>query len=136
MGRILAIDYGRKRTGLAVTDENRIIAGPLDTIGSHVVLDYLKNYCLKEEVDCFVVGEPLQTDGTASQSAVYIEPFIKSLKKLFPATPVNRINERYTSLLASRAIAESGLRKKARQDKALIDKVSAVIILQWYMETL
>ena len=136
MGRILAIDYGRKRTGLAVTDENRIIAGPLDTVATHLLMNYLKQYCLSETVDSFVVGEPLQKDGTASQSAIYIEPFIKLLKKNFPAIPVHRIDERYTSVLASRAIAESGLRKKARQDKALIDKVSAVIILQWFMETL
>lgn len=136
MGRILAIDYGRKRTGLAVTDENRLIAGPLDTVPTYTLLNYLKEYCSREAVECFVVGEPFRSDGTASESAVYIEPFIRNLKKVYPDIPVKRIDESYTSVLASRAIAESGLKKKDRRNKGLIDKVSAVLILQWFMETL
>lgn len=134
MGRILAIDYGRKRSGLAVTDENRLIAGPLDTVASHDLLGYLKKYCLTETVDGFVVGEPLQMNGTASESSQYIKPFLVSLEKAFPNIPVYRVDERFTSKMASRTILESGLKRKARQDKALIDKVSAVIMLQTFME--
>ncbi|MHC1707829.1 MAG: Holliday junction resolvase RuvX [Bacteroidales bacterium] len=136
MGRILAIDYGRKRAGLAVSDQNRLIAGPLDTVSSHVLMNYLKEYCSSEEVDCFVVGEPLQMNGQASESTIYIVPFLKNLKKNFPDKPIYRVDERFTSRMATRAIAESGLKKKDRRDKALIDKVSAVIILQSYMDNL
>jgi putative Holliday junction resolvase len=136
MGRILAIDFGRKRTGLAVTDENQLIAGPLDTVPSHKVLNYLSDYCRTEKVVLFVVGEPVQMNGQASESAAFIEPFVKSLGKAFPEIPVHRVDERFTSLLASRTIAASGLKKKDRRDKGLIDKVSAVIMLQTFMETM
>lgn len=136
MGRILAIDYGTKRVGLAVTDENRIIAGPLDTIPAHLVLDYLTKYLSAQTVDVFVVGKPLQLSGQDSESMGQTQAFVRSLVKQFPSIPVEWVDERFTSKMASQAIAQSGLKKKARQDKALIDKVSAVIILQSYMEIL
>jgi len=134
MGRIVAIDYGQKRTGLAVTDELKIIATGLTTVRSMDVLDFLKDYLRKNEVECFVVGEPRQMDNTASESTVYIEPFVKKLATAFPGIPVKRMDERFTSLMATRAIRDAGLKKKDRQDKALVDTVSATIILQSYME--
>ncbi|MEI7896286.1 MAG: Holliday junction resolvase RuvX [bacterium] len=134
MGRIVAIDYGQKRTGLAVTDELKIIATGLTTVRSMDVLDFLKDYSAKNSVELFVVGEPKQMNYTASESAVFIEPFVKALKTAFPSIPVERADERFTSLLATRAIREAGLKKKDRQDKALVDTVSATIMLQSYME--
>ncbi len=134
MGRIVAIDYGQKRTGIAVTDELKIIATGLTTVRSMDVLVFLKDYTEKNDVECFVVGEPKQMDYTASESSVFIEPFVKALKALFPGIPVQRADERFTSLLASRTIREAGLKKKDRRDKALVDTVSATILLQSYME--
>jgi putative Holliday junction resolvase len=134
MGRIVAIDYGQKRTGIAVTDELKIIATGLTAIRSMDVLAFLKEYTLTNQVECFVVGEPKQMNYTASEASVYIEPFVKALKVAFPAIPVERADERFTSLLATRTIREAGLRKKDRQDKALVDTVSATIMLQSYME--
>ncbi len=134
MGRYLAIDYGKKRTGLAVTDENRLIAGPLDTVETSRLMSYLKNYCAQQEVECFVVGKPLRWSGEDSEVSVFIEPFVRSLEKTFPGIRVDRMDERFTSLMASRTLLEAGLKKKDRRDKALVDKVAAVIILQSYME--
>ncbi|MCK9422677.1 MAG: Holliday junction resolvase RuvX [Bacteroidales bacterium] len=134
MGRILAIDYGQKRTGIAVTDELQIIATGLITVQTHGLIDFLKDYVNQNKVDCFVVGEPRQMNNTPSQSSVYIEPFVKKLGMIFPGIPVKRIDERFTSLMATRAIRESGAKKKTRQDKALVDTVSATIILQSYLE--
>ncbi len=134
IGRIIAIDYGQKRTGLAVTDPDRIIATALTTIRSMDVLPYLKDYTDREFVNLFVVGEPKQMNNTFSESARFIDPFVKQLKKAFPSIPVERIDERFTSKMAQRTILESGIGKKARQNKALIDTVSAVIILQSYLE--
>ncbi len=134
MGRIVAIDYGQKRTGLAVTDELRIIATGLTTVPSADVLSFLKEYVRKNEVERFVVGEPKQMNYTASESSLYIEPFVRKLAKEFPLIPVVRMDERFTSLMATRAIREAGMKKKDRQDKALVDTVSATIILQSYME--
>jgi putative Holliday junction resolvase len=136
MGRIVAIDYGQKRTGLAVTDELKIFATGLTTVRSADVLEFLKDYTGKNKVECFVVGEPKQMNYTDSESAVFIEPFVKALVKAFPQIPVKRADERFTSLLASRAIREAGLKKKDRQDKALVDTVSATIMLQSYMQTI
>ena len=136
MGRIVAIDYGQKRTGIAVTDELRIIATGLTTVRSMDVLDFLKDYVGKNTVECFVVGEPKQMNNAASESTVYIEPFVQKLKAAFPSIPVMREDERFTSLIATRAIRDAGLKKKDRQDKALVDTVSATIILQSYMEKL
>jgi putative Holliday junction resolvase len=134
MGRILAIDYGRKRVGLAVTDELKIIATALTTVPADRIMSYLKEYTSRNTVECFVIGEPKQMNNTASESAKYIEPFIRRLKVEFPAIPVERMDERFTSMMATKAIRESGAKKKDRRDKSLVDTVSAVIILQSYME--
>jgi putative Holliday junction resolvase len=134
MGRVLAIDYGRKRSGIAVTDENRIIASPLCTVPSGELIAFLKSYTAKEKVDVLVVGESLQMNGLPSQSAEFIEPFVKLLGKTFTAIPVERVDERFTSKMASHAILQSGAKKKERQDKSLVDMVSAAIILQTYLE--
>ncbi len=136
MGRILAIDYGQKRTGLAVTDELRIIATALNTIPSATVLTYLKQYTQQNQVDCFVVGLPVTLQNKPSESTRFIEPFVKQLSKLFPEIKIECFDERFTSKMASQAIFDSGAKKKDRQDKSLIDKVSAVILLQSYMQML
>lgn len=135
MGRIIAIDYGRKRTGLAVTDELQIIATPLTTVSSHMVLAFLKDYARENTVECFVVGEPLQMNNTASESAKYIEPFLRKLKNEFPGIPVKRMDERFTSKMAERVILNSGLKKSDRMDKSLVDSVSATLILQSFLES-
>lgn len=134
MGRILAIDYGTKRTGLAVSDPSRIIAGGLDTVPTHTLMPYLKKYMSENPVDIIVVGKPLQMDGSESESFSHIGPFVKRLEKEFPAVEVVYHDERFTSVLAQRAIIESGVGKMRRRDKGLVDKVSATIILQSYME--
>lgn len=134
MGRILAIDYGKKRSGIAVTDELKIIATGLATVPTPELLDFLKDYLRTQQVECMVVGEPKQMDNTPSEASLYIEPFVKRLRNTFPEIRIARIDERFTSLLATRAIRESGARKKVRQDKALIDTVSATLILQSFME--
>jgi putative Holliday junction resolvase len=136
MGRILAIDYGRKRVGLAVTDELRMIATPLGTVHSAEVTGYLKKYLADHEVDCFVVGEPRDMRNRPSESERFITPFLGILKKEFPGVEVKRFDERFTSMMATAAIREAGLKKKDRQDKALVDTVSAVLILQSYLESL
>jgi putative holliday junction resolvase len=136
MGRILAIDYGKKRTGIAVTDPLRIIATALDTVASHEVFEFLKKYTTSEKVDCFVVGLPLQTNGKPSESTKFVEPFVRKLATLFPEVPIHRMDERYTTVMAHQIILASGINKKARQDKTLADKVSATIILQSYMQTI
>jgi putative Holliday junction resolvase len=134
MSRILAIDYGTKRVGLAVTDTNQLIATGLDTVHSKDVIRYLKGYILKEEVECFVVGEPKQMDASDSQIKKQIDQFINQLKKNFPDIPIERSDERFTSMMASQALLMSGVKKKERQNKELIDMTSAVIILQSFME--
>ena len=134
MGRILAIDYGRKRTGIAVSDPLQIISTALQTVETHTLIPFLKDYISRETVDCIVVGEPRQMNNQPSESVIYIEPFIRQLKKEFPEIPVERIDERFTSKIASRAIQQSGLKKKDRRDKSLVDSVSAVILLQSWFE--
>ena len=134
MGRILAIDYGQKRVGLAVTDELKIIATALTTVPADQIMSYLEEYTSRNTVECFVVGEPKQMNNTASESAKYIEPFIRRLKTEFPGITVDRMDERFTSMMATKAIRESGAKKKDRRDKSLVDTVSAVIILQSFME--
>jgi putative holliday junction resolvase len=134
MGRILAIDYGRKRVGLAVTDELQIIATPLTTVPAGKIIQFLKEFVGKNSVDCFVVGEPKQMDNQPSESAKYIEPFIRLLKQEFQNIPVERMDERFTSSIATQAILDAGMKKKARQNKSLVDTVSAVLILQSFME--
>ena len=134
MGRIMAIDYGRKRTGLAVTDELQIIATGLTTVETPKLMAYLDEYTRRESVDTFVVGDARQMDNTPSESALYIEPFVSALQKRFPKIPIERIDERFTSKMAFQSMIDGGLHKKQRQNKALIDTVSAVIILQSYMQ--
>jgi putative holliday junction resolvase len=134
MPRILAIDYGTKRVGLAVTDPYKLIASTLETVHSKDVIQYLKNYTTKEEVECFVVGLPKRLDGSDSDSTKQIEIFVNSLRKNFPNVPIERVDERFTSLIATRALLEMGLKKKDRAKKEHIDQVSAVLILQTYME--
>ncbi|MFA6944574.1 MAG: Holliday junction resolvase RuvX [Pedobacter sp.] len=132
--RILAFDYGTKRIGIAITDPLQIIATGLDTIHPKDIIDYLKKYLSAEQVELFVVGEPKQMDGTASQSASHIKGFITTLKKNFPEIPIERIDERFTSKMASAVVAQSGFRKSDRQNKERLDTISATIILQTYLE--
>ena len=133
MGRILAIDYGRKRCGIAVTDPERIIATGLTTVETNKLEIFLKEYCEKEIVDIFVVGLAKQLNNTPSESSLYIEPFVKRLAQLYLDKPIHRIDERFTSKIAFQTMIDGGLRKKQRQNKALIDTISATIILQSYM---
>jgi putative holliday junction resolvase len=134
MGRIIAIDWGQKRVGLAVTDELKIIATSLTTVPTGQVTDFLKDYLSKNVVECFVVGEPRQMDNSPSESAKFVESFIRKLNMDFPEIPVARMDERFTSKMASQAILDSGAKKKVRRDKSLVDTVSATIILQSYLE--
>jgi len=134
MGRILAIDYGQKRVGIAVTDELKIIANGLTTVPSAEIFDFLKTYLSKENVELFLVGEPKQMDGTASESSRFVEPFVKKLTQIFPDTPIKRTDERFTSQMAFQSMIDMGLKKKDRQNKATIDKISATIMLQSYLE--
>jgi putative Holliday junction resolvase len=132
--RIIAFDYGTKRIGVAVTDPLQIIATGLDTVHPKDIIEYLKKYLTSEQAELFVVGEPRQMDGSPSQSAPHIEGFIKLLKKNFPNIPVERIDERFTSKMASAVVAQSGLKKSERRNKERIDTISATIILQSYLE--
>lgn len=135
MARIISIDYGQKRTGLAVTDPIKIIANGLTTIPTHTLYDFLKDYISKENVERIIVGLPKQTNGLPSENMKRIEPFVAKWKKDFPAIPIEYYDERFTSVLAHRAMIDGGLKKKTRQDKALVDKISATIILQSYLES-
>jgi len=134
MGRIVAIDYGQKRAGIAATDPEQLIAGGLATIHTKDVLAFLKDYISKENVECIVVGKPVDMHNKASDAARFIEPFVNLLRKHFPDTKIDRADERFTSQLAFRTMTEAGLGKKARQNKALIDTISATLILQSYLE--
>ena len=133
MGRIMAIDYGKVRTGLAVTDPVRIIASALTTVETPTLLAYIKDYCAREEVDLFVVGEAKHMDNTPSESMKLIEPFVQQLKEAFPDKEVARIDERFTSKMAFQTMIDSGLKKKQRQNKGMIDQIAATIMLQDYM---
>lgn len=133
MARILAIDYGMKRTGIAVTDELQIIASGLTTVNTNELLVFLKNYTAKEFVELFIVGEPKQMDNTASESEVLITSFLKKLETEFPNIPVKRIDERFTSKMAFQTMIDSGLKKNQRKNKALVDEISATLILQSYL---
>ena len=132
--RILAFDYGTKRIGIAVTDPFQIIATGLDTIHPKDIIDYLKKYLQTEQTELFVVGEPLQMDGSPSQSTPHIKGFITLLKKHFPEIPIERIDERFTSKMASAVVAQSGFKKSDRRNKERLDTISATIILQTYLE--
>ncbi len=134
MGRWLALDVGAKRTGIAVTDPLRIIATALETVPTHDLVPFLKNYFQNEQVDIVIVGEPKQMDSSPSESAKMINNVITKLKQSIPSINIERMDERFTSKMASQIIAQSGKSKKERQKKELIDTVSATIILQSYME--
>lgn len=134
MSRILAIDYGRKRTGLAVTDPLRIIATGLTTVPTHTLLNYLESYFQREQVGIVVLGLPKQLDGTPSENASHVKTFAQKFAQKFPNIPLEYYDERFTSVLAQRAILDSGLKRKDRQNKALVDEISATIILQSYLE--
>jgi putative Holliday junction resolvase len=135
MPRVLAIDYGTKRVGLAVTDPQKIIASRLETVHSKDVIEFLKKYCLAEEVESFVVGLPLNLDGKATDATPHVEAFVKKLKKQFPLVPIHRMDERFTSKIAFQTMIDAGLKKKDRQRKDLVDGVSATLILQNYLES-
>lgn len=136
MGRILAIDYGKKRTGLAVTDPLRITANPLLTIETKELINWLQTYFEKEKVDVVVIGHPTQMNGEESESMNYIRPFIGNFKKQFPTIPITMYDERFTSVLAHQAMIAGGMKKKDRQDKAIVDKIAACIILEGYLDSL
>jgi putative Holliday junction resolvase len=135
MARILAIDYGKKRTGLAVTDELQLIAGGLTTVATVELVDYILNYVKKEPVERIVVGLPKQMNNTPSENMCRIEPFVNRMRKLLPDILIEYHDERFTSVLAHQAILQSGIGKMARRNKELVDEVSATIILQSYMES-
>lgn len=135
MGRLLAIDYGTKRTGIAVTDELQIIASGLTTVETEDLLTFLRGYIASETVEKFIVGEPKQMDNTASDSEIYIQKFLEVLAKEFPQIPIVRVDERFTSKMAFQTMIDSGLKKKQRQNKALIDEISATLILQSYLSS-
>lgn len=134
MGRIVAIDFGRKRAGIAVTDPLQMIANGLTTVPSAKTIEFLADYCKKEQVEAFVVGYARQMDNSDSESMQYIKPFVKKLNKQFNHIPVHMIDERFTSKIAHQAMIDGGLKKKQRQNKALVDTISATLILQSFLE--
>lgn len=133
MARILAIDYGKKRTGIAITDELQIIASGLTTVATSDLMDFLKDYVKNESVELIILGEPKQMNNEVSESEELIGPFIESLKAEIPGIPIERVDERFTSKMAFQTMIDSGLGKKKRQDKGLVDEISATIILQSYL---
>ena len=133
MGRVLSIDYGYKRTGIAVTDEDRIIASGLTTVPTHTLMDFLEKYFTKEQVDEIVVGLPVQMNNTPSETEPQIKGFIRKFQKRFPKIPVHRVDERFTSMMAQQTMIDSGLKKMKRQNKGLVDEISATIILQTFL---
>lgn len=136
MGRILAIDYGRKRTGLAVTDPLRITASPLHTVETAQLVPWLRDYFAREQVDEVVIGHPTQLNGQESESMNYIRPFLGLFRKTFPDKPITMFDERFTSVLAHRAMIAGGMKKKDRQNKAVVDRIAACIILEDYLDKL
>lgn len=135
MGRILAIDYGQKRTGLAVTDPLRITANPLLTIPTNQLEDWLQDYFAHNQVDEVVIGHPTQLNGQESSSMQYIRPFVQRFRKIFPSMPLYEYDERFTSTIAHQAMILGGMKKKQRQDKAVVDKLAACIILEDYLQS-
>jgi putative Holliday junction resolvase len=133
LGRVLAIDFGKKRTGIAVTDELQIIASGLTTVNTADLLSFLKEYTTKEKVALFIMGQPKQMDNSDSESEALILPFLKKIKTLFPQIPMKRIDERFTSKMAFQTMIDSGMKKKQRRNKAMVDEISATIILQSYL---
>ena len=134
MGRILSIDYGKKRTGLAVTDPLQLIASGLTTVLTHELIPYLKKYMTTETVTEIIIGDPKNLDGSATDATALVTECIRILHKHFPALPVKKIDERFTSKMATRSMIDSGLKKKDRQNKALVDEISATILLQEYLQ--
>jgi len=134
LSRILAIDYGKKRVGIAVTDTEQIIANKLTTVPTFQIWDFLKDYFEKEDVEKVVIGYPRQLNNQPSESIRYINPFLRRFQKVYPQMHIEQIDERYTSKIAFQTMIDGGLKKKARQNKALVDAVSATIILQTYMD--
>ncbi len=135
MGRILAIDYGVKRTGLAVTDPLQIIATALDTVETSKLLTYLKQYFLKEQVDEAIIGLPKQMNNTDSETAPFVRQMVAKINESFPSLPVKYVDERFTSKIALRAMIDGGMKKKDRREKQNVDKISATLILQTYLES-
>ena len=135
MGRILALDYGTKRVGIAVTDPLKIIANGLTTVLEKEIWEFLANYFSKENVECLVIGYPMQLSGKGSESLRVINPFIQKFVKLYPDIPLIQVDERFTSKMAYQAMIDGGMKKKDRQNKEIVDTISATIILQWYLET-
>ena len=135
MGRILGIDYGTKRIGLAVTDSLQIFASPLTTISTVKFNDFIQSYLQKEEVDSFVIGYPVQLNNKPSETVNYINPFIKKLRKTFPDKSIHFVDERFTSQMALKTMIDGGVKKKDRKDKSLVDKISASIILQSFLDS-
>ena len=134
MGRILAIDYGRKRSGVAVTDTLQLIANGLDTVATHELEVFLKSYFSKEDVELVIFGYPKQMNNQPSENVIYVNQFLNRFKKVFPKMPYELVDERFTSQIAFQAMIDGGVKKQKRRDKALIDKISATIILQSYLE--
>ena len=134
MDRLVGIDYGRKRTGLAVSDPLRIFSSALDTVDTAKLIDYLKNYAQRETIGRFVVGFPVNMDGRPSEAAADVEGFLKVLEREFPGIPVTLEDERFTSVLADRAMIDGGMKAKDRREKGSVDRISAAIILQSYMD--
>ena len=135
MARILSIDYGKKRTGIAVTDPLKLIAGGLATVSTSELFDWLKAYLAKEPVECIVIGEPRQPNGQPSENLERVQQFVNRWRKAMPEVPIEFYDERFTSVLAHQAMIDGGLKKKARQDKALVDEISATIILEDYLRS-
>lgn len=136
MGRIVAIDYGRKRCGVAVTDPSRMISSPLSTVSTHELESFLLAYCASEQVDEFVIGYPRQMNNSLSDAVKYIDPFIARLKKIMPEKKINLVDERFSSISAFQTMIDGGVKKSKRRDKGMVDRISASIILQAYMESL
>ena len=135
MARILSIDYGKKRTGLAVSDPLQLIAGGLATVATSDLWDYLQRYVASEQVERIVIGEPRQPNGQPSENLARVQQFVNRWRKAMPQIPIEYYDERYTSVLAHQAMLDAGLKKKARQDKALVDEISATVILEDYMRS-
>ena len=136
MGRILAIDYGQKRIGIAATDPEQIIANGLDTVSPNEIFQFLSDYFAKETVDEVVIGHPYQLNGEDSESMQYIQPFINRFRKVFPHIPLKEYDERFTSVIAHQAMIAGGMKKSQRKDKAVVDKIAACIILEGYMDSI
>lgn len=134
MGRILGIDYGKKRVGLAVTDPLQIFASPLNTVKAQEFDNFLNEYLMSDQIEAFVIGYPVQLNNKPSESVKYIDPFIKRLRKRFPEIPVHLVDERFTSQIAFRTMIDGGVKKKARQNKLIVDMISASIILQSFLD--